>query len=165
MSYNLVQEDGTLKNIAGGGGGDIGIEVTQAEYDELKEQGKLLEDTNYYITDAESGGTGGYGEVEGVILEPIFPELTGNTVMLYKFGKVRAISPMMLRYQNYTPMTHFNAFQLPEDSFPSRQIWTLMPSPENVLVDLTLETDGKMMIRFRTTGQFACIPSLVWVVE
>lgn len=38
------------------GGGDIGIEVTQAEYDELKEQGKLLEDTNYYITDAESGG-------------------------------------------------------------------------------------------------------------
>lgn len=60
MSYNLVQQNPEtgelyLKNIAGGGGGDIGIEVTQAEYDELKEQGKLLEDTNYYITDAESG--------------------------------------------------------------------------------------------------------------
>ena len=40
----------------GGSGGDVGIECTQAQYDAWEQAGTLLEDTNYYITDGQSGG-------------------------------------------------------------------------------------------------------------
>lgn len=64
MSLNLVQDDGSLKNVAGGSG-ESGIELTLAEYNALKEAGELKPDTNYFVKDAEIGGGIVEARVEG----------------------------------------------------------------------------------------------------
>lgn len=104
MSYNLVQEDGSLKNIAGGSGGDIGIEVTEAEYEELKEQGKLLSDTNYYITDAESSG-GSSLKVEDISSQITFTPSSYFRVRNFKaikYGQLLLLSGSALGLKTYS---------------------------------------------------------------
>lgn len=51
-----VKLSGAWAEIATGGSGDVGIECTQAQYDAWEQAGTLLQDTNYYITDGQSGG-------------------------------------------------------------------------------------------------------------
>ena len=60
----------------GGSGGDVGIECTQAQYDAWEQAGTLLEDTNYYITDGQSGG--------GVVID----DTTASTTTVYSSDKV-----------------------------------------------------------------------------
>ena len=59
-----------------GSGGDVGIECTQAQYDAWEQAGTLLEDTNYYITDGQSGG--------GVVID----DTTASTTTVYSSDKV-----------------------------------------------------------------------------
>lgn len=49
MSYNLVQEDGSLKNIAGGSGGDNIPVYTTEEYEQIKDT--IPEGTKFIISD------------------------------------------------------------------------------------------------------------------
>ena len=60
----------------GGSGGDVGIECTQAQYDAWEQAGTLLEDTNYYITDGQSGG--------GVVID----DTTASSTTVYSSDKV-----------------------------------------------------------------------------
>lgn len=60
----------------GGGGGDVGIECTQAQYDAWEQAGTLLADTNYYITDGQSGG--------GVVID----DTTASLTTVYSSDKV-----------------------------------------------------------------------------
>lgn len=52
----FVKLSGEWVEISTGGGGDVGIECTQAQYDAWEQAGTLFADTNYYITDGQSGG-------------------------------------------------------------------------------------------------------------
>lgn len=57
-------------------GGDVGVECTQAQYDAWEQAGTLHEDTNYYITDGQSGG--------GVVID----DTTASTTTVYSSDKV-----------------------------------------------------------------------------
>lgn len=69
----------------GGGGGDVGIECTQAQYDAWEQAGTLLADTNYYITDGQSGG--------GVVID----DTTASLTTVYSSDKVEDLLSEMPR--------------------------------------------------------------------
>lgn len=72
-----VKLSGEWAEIAtGGSGGDVGIECTQAQYDAWELAGTLLQDTNYYITDGQSGG--------GVTID----DTTASSTTVYSSDKV-----------------------------------------------------------------------------
>lgn len=75
---------------SGGGEGDSGIELTQAEYDALPDT-KYTDSINYYITDAEGGG--GIGNIDTAT--PTFTEaeelsnIESKETISTLFGKIK----------------------------------------------------------------------------
>ena len=107
-------------------------------------------------------------ETSSQILTPLFSEQTGNKVVLYKMGKLRMISPIAIFPASRPVMTYFDAYQLPEDSYPSNVIWCIMTTIENIPVDLTINTiekGGKIVIRYRGNATHIWIPTLFWIVD
>lgn len=104
-------------------------------------------------------------ETSSQILTPLFSEQTGNEVVLYKMGKLRMILPMAVYPSSRPVMTYFDAYQLPEDSYPPRKMSCLMNTAENAYADLAITEDGKIQMRYRGDSHYVWIPSLVWVVN
>lgn len=118
--------------------------------------------------DKVNSNLGELSETSSQILTPLFSEQTGNQVILYKMGKLRMILPVSIYPSSRPVMTYFDAYQLPEDSYPPNKIGCLMNTADNVVVDLTVTTreeGGKIQMRYRGEAHYVWIPSLVWIVD
>ena len=80
-------------------------------------------------------------------------------------GKLRIILPTALYPSSRPVMTYFDAYQLPEDSYPPSKMSCLMNTADNVVADLSIGIDGKIQIRYRGNANYVWIPTLVWVVN
>ena len=103
--------------------------------------------------------------ISSQILTPLFSEQSGNKVVLYKMGKLRMLSPTSVYPSSRPIMTYFDAYQLPEDSYPLSKMICLMNTSDNAVADLMIQEDGKIRMRYRGEAHYVWIPTLVWLVN
>lgn len=154
------------------------VEVTQAEYDQLKLDGDLVEGVHYVITDgqdvtcnlgdlndvdvtgANTGDilalNGSTWESTGVSTNTITPSVTGPAIKISKYGKMRQL---WINTQTYSNSGDVQIGTLPNDSKPINMVRYYFGDKSHYIA---IETDGRII---SANGENYVVANITYMVS